>query len=1187
MEKDLRDIKKYISEIGKRLKNPNMYGAASLMVGAGFSKNAERLNDDSRELPNWEELAKEMYDELYPENTDHDKKVEECSGKNILTLAQKYEVSFDKKSLNSFIERKIDDEAYKPGELHRKILELKWDDIFTTNYDTLLERAIGMASTRRGYRIIRSQEDLPGSTRPRIIKLHGSVGYSDDFVITDEDYRKYPDSFAPFVNTVQQSMLETRLCLLGFSGNDPNFLSWLGWLRDNMGENCPSIYLFGVFDDMSLSEKKMLEGKNIIVIDLSELADENSNNKNYEAINRFLDYLKKESAERNNSIVFNKPYSDIIPFDKKTEEDLVEYEQVMKVTVEGIIEKIERYICVPQEESRIIRNYIIEQLKFILNQDYFNGKYVLVGKYCYILQKCNHPLLDYIASKLFTILDDERCNKEERINIALYLLQMCRLDGKLEEYEKICDDCEKIIDEESSNTRNEYYIEKTKYYISMLEPKKAIDSVLNIGEASTIKCSLKKSALMNQLGMEMEAKEILKSSMAILAQQRLEDDIKASFVGYINLIYRSMSTYWGHPDLFSDIEYISNKFNSRVILEKVKGSFQKTVFERKNKEKETVYSFNPNSYITRYNISSSESDGYVFEAFEFLLMQDMMCVGIYHDYKLTIERTIKAIENTSESPLWKWYYILKTNDINIYDRFFTREKIYSTKIEFVKRFYDSIIVLFDYYLQDIDRNNLSPFKRESLLDVASRLTIVLDEKRVIKLISLLVQIDEKVKNSDFILNKTKRIVLDRLKYSCNKRIIEPCLEYIKDDKLSDYGLIQSFGGLNISNSDISNKKILNDIIEMIANDLMSDDVSVRDNAVLKYDLFVGAIEESDYKEEILNNLWNKKDQYGFPLNNVFLPTAWENDERFKKGIVKYLTIPNIAKKIQGNGIMSDNNSFNEIQNYFSVFYRTIVRFSNTCFLTEDELSDIVKYFVEYIDNEKELLDDNYRIFFSSKSVINCFETINNIILLVCTNAITNGIFGELLKKRVREYLEQNKKIKLDSGIIKEIIEETNPIYLFDCIEKNIKIGGKDSIASSLFSIYSLQEIFKNTDKKDAIDERVLKFISSLDYLDLEMSKKIIFNIMIIVRNELFLVEENKELLINALSNCYDLYTKDKNDITKVKTDGMYSVSNTLKLYSDYLDNNNTKRGDSFDRLVEVLKENKLNEVRKEWRECLD
>ena len=45
LDMDDKMVYSYIDEIGKRLADPGLYGAASLMVGAGFSKNADCIGD--------------------------------------------------------------------------------------------------------------------------------------------------------------------------------------------------------------------------------------------------------------------------------------------------------------------------------------------------------------------------------------------------------------------------------------------------------------------------------------------------------------------------------------------------------------------------------------------------------------------------------------------------------------------------------------------------------------------------------------------------------------------------------------------------------------------------------------------------------------------------------------------------------------------------------------------------------------------------------------------------------------------------------------------------------------------------------------------------------------------------------------------------------------------------------------
>ena len=139
--------------------------------------------------------------------------------------------------------------------------------MFTTNWDTLLERASSHI-VERPYRVVQSTKQIPMVSQPRIIKLHGSFPSQFPLIVTEEDYRTYPATFAPFVNTVQQAMMETVFCLIGFSGDDPNFLNWSGWVRDNLREAAPKIYLAGYLD-LSPHRRRMLEDRGVIPIDLA------------------------------------------------------------------------------------------------------------------------------------------------------------------------------------------------------------------------------------------------------------------------------------------------------------------------------------------------------------------------------------------------------------------------------------------------------------------------------------------------------------------------------------------------------------------------------------------------------------------------------------------------------------------------------------------------------------------------------------------------------------------------------------------------------------------------------------------------------------------------------------------------------------------------------------------------------
>ena len=241
---------------------------ASVMIGSGFSKNALPVNPSVGELPLWQELAAQMYPKLHPVGSNvgctrssHDGSMDP------LRMAQEYDDEFGRSGLHLFLEQHVRDQDFNPGELHVRLLNLRWRDIFTTNWDTLLERTQLHVSHER-YNVVNSEDEIPIIDQPRIVKLHGSLGGHYPLIATENDYLLYPKKHAAFVNTVQQAMMETALILIGFSGSDPNFLRWSHWVRDNLGDAAPKIFIAGWLD-LSDSEREELRRRNVNAIDLA------------------------------------------------------------------------------------------------------------------------------------------------------------------------------------------------------------------------------------------------------------------------------------------------------------------------------------------------------------------------------------------------------------------------------------------------------------------------------------------------------------------------------------------------------------------------------------------------------------------------------------------------------------------------------------------------------------------------------------------------------------------------------------------------------------------------------------------------------------------------------------------------------------------------------------------------------
>lgn len=100
------------------------------------------------------------------------------------------------------------------------------------------------------YQLISSSEMLSLTDGKRsIFKLHGSIrldksapyGFDGDrhcnYIITSEDYKEYPIKHEPFVNYMKISLLKGAFCIIGFSCDDPNFLSWMSWVKEVVDKN--------------------------------------------------------------------------------------------------------------------------------------------------------------------------------------------------------------------------------------------------------------------------------------------------------------------------------------------------------------------------------------------------------------------------------------------------------------------------------------------------------------------------------------------------------------------------------------------------------------------------------------------------------------------------------------------------------------------------------------------------------------------------------------------------------------------------------------------------------------------------------------------------------------------------------------------------------------------------------------
>ena len=274
------NVLKHLAELKEHYQKKHV----SVMVGAGFSKNA------CPKFPSWNQLLYDMVEWMYQDDIESAflrflkispsvKMTYEVFKegemdriifrKGPLKIVSEY---IDRKgfreSIENYIEERIpyiDKESSEfrftgkqkdkripinPDDFsaHIKLIKgLLWDRIYTTNYDTLLEYASDISDTR--IQLITKAKGLSvrkDDNSQVVIKLHGNLhdpaeikryfrfdgNLHQQYIISAEDYKNYPKEHEAFTQLMRISLLQGVFCLIGFSGDDPNFVNWIEWVRD-------------------------------------------------------------------------------------------------------------------------------------------------------------------------------------------------------------------------------------------------------------------------------------------------------------------------------------------------------------------------------------------------------------------------------------------------------------------------------------------------------------------------------------------------------------------------------------------------------------------------------------------------------------------------------------------------------------------------------------------------------------------------------------------------------------------------------------------------------------------------------------------------------------------------------------------------------------------------------------------
>jgi hypothetical protein len=261
--------------------------AATLMVflGAGLSFGVGRrlgrgsfetpppIADESR-FPSWLLLAERMKTQLVQGARDewearaYEQFAEEHDP---IDVAQLYRNVVGDERYFAFLDSQFqtrDEDADFLTESHRALVELPVRELFTTNYDALIELAYRRWNGEMAVSVSPQEFLAAEAARPErhLVKLHGTWHDHDSIVLTRDDYAQSRLRRAEMFRHLGQQARFASFLFVGFSLTDPNFNIIRDEARMVMGDNLPTSYV--VQQHLDAVTRRYVESLGVEVVEL-------------------------------------------------------------------------------------------------------------------------------------------------------------------------------------------------------------------------------------------------------------------------------------------------------------------------------------------------------------------------------------------------------------------------------------------------------------------------------------------------------------------------------------------------------------------------------------------------------------------------------------------------------------------------------------------------------------------------------------------------------------------------------------------------------------------------------------------------------------------------------------------------------------------------------------------------------
>ena len=201
----------FIKEYSEKLKCEK----ASLFIGSGISRKSGYAN--------WKDILRECAEEI---NLNVDKE------SDLITLAEFYVKGKQRTKIDQTIASYFKDKNGEPSTTHHILSTFPVKSIWTTNYDTLIERSLTKADIT--YSVVTDDESyvsLDPAAKVKVHKIHGDVKTPSRCVITRRDYEKFEETHDIVLSELKGEMCTNSFLFLGYSFSDIDIQHILSKIR--------------------------------------------------------------------------------------------------------------------------------------------------------------------------------------------------------------------------------------------------------------------------------------------------------------------------------------------------------------------------------------------------------------------------------------------------------------------------------------------------------------------------------------------------------------------------------------------------------------------------------------------------------------------------------------------------------------------------------------------------------------------------------------------------------------------------------------------------------------------------------------------------------------------------------------------------------------------------------------------